>query len=553
MTPFRQGIAAMQMQSPAPLLAKQSLSSRSVAEEQDENAFNINNSNGNFNKFSGKPSELPQPLRKRSNLTEFVVPAPRDKPAFTSSFNEAETPMFAKHDSGIVEKFLEDETPVKFSSAADPVTVTQQSKGYASSHGRHDSNSMDGLPVFQQAASYDEDQNNNDFDEYIHSNHHVQEDDEKEFAEECQNVQQYEYEEPAAAPVLRKRASLYLRRAVGVLVALSVFVSVFAGSFYSILFVWNNAGPLVQQAYVNLIETADWSKFYTAPVVVVDEFVPASPHPGITVDSSIDDIAAEDPVKEVEIFAEPVVSLTERLQTIELALSQLSQNLEQANAAAHSDQQMMQKMKVVVEEALGDYHRQQVVGYADYAFEKTGGKIVHSMTSKTFDPQSSLRQEQPPTSFLSSLFGSSSANKKPQPVKRSHSNTPETAIRESVVPGSCWPFEGSSGQLTVQLAREIIPTNFTVEHILPVQALNNDVSSAPKRFRILSLASDMQESSVLGEYEYDTAAPYGKQTFIVQSPSFSPIKHVQLQILSNHGNAQYTCLYRFQVHGFMST
>ena len=53
---------------------------------------------------------------------------------------------------------------------------------------------------------------------------------------------------------------------------------------------------------------------------------------------------------------------------------------------------------------------------------------------------------------------------------------------------------------------------------------------------------------VLGNYEYlDNDVPL--QVFDVQESNPKSYNHIELIIKSNHGNQEYTCLYRFRVHG----
>ena len=51
-----------------------------------------------------------------------------------------------------------------------------------------------------------------------------------------------------------------------------------------------------------------------------------------------------------------------------------------------------------------------------------------------------------------------------------------------------------------------------------------------------------------GSYDIDAANPV--QTFYDLAPGAKrqPVKYVRLAVDSNHGNPNYTCLYRFRVH-----
>lgn len=129
------------------------------------------------------------------------------------------------------------------------------------------------------------------------------------------------------------------------------------------------------------------------------------------------------------------------------------------------------------------------------------------------------------------------------------SNSPRVVIQPSVTPGECWSFAGSEGVLVVQLSRTIIPTSFTYEHTRKELTPDLHIESAPKHFRVKSLkdAND-REGLLLGEYDYDKDGQ-PMQQFKVQNPNPVPTRYIELIIQSNHGELQYTCLYRFRVHG----
>lgn len=51
-----------------------------------------------------------------------------------------------------------------------------------------------------------------------------------------------------------------------------------------------------------------------------------------------------------------------------------------------------------------------------------------------------------------------------------------------------------------------------------------------------------------GVFTYDVNG-LAVQTFSVNNPNHVPVKYVQFQVLNNHGNDAYTCVYRLRVHG----
>ncbi|KAK8783805.1 hypothetical protein V5799_009830 [Amblyomma americanum] len=69
------------------------------------------------------------------------------------------------------------------------------------------------------------------------------------------------------------------------------------------------------------------------------------------------------------------------------------------------------------------------------------------------------------------------------------------------------------------------------------------------RDTITGLESETDSSGrLLGSYTYDADGDT-LQYFIVQTPEPAIYDYVEMKILSNHGNLDYTCLYRLRVHG----
>lgn len=168
---------------------------------------------------------------------------------------------------------------------------------------------------------------------------------------------------------------------------------------------------------------------------------------------------------------------------------------------------------------------------ADYALESGGATIVTTRCTKSYLE----RNIQYSIDGLLPVFFTS--------------NSPRVVIQPSVIPGECWSFAGSEGVLVVQLSRTIIPTAFTYEHIRREISPDLHIESAPKHFRVKSLkdAND-KDGLLLGEYEYSRDGP-SLQQFRVQNPNPIPTRFIELIVQSNHGELQYTCLYRFRVHG----
>jgi len=58
------------------------------------------------------------------------------------------------------------------------------------------------------------------------------------------------------------------------------------------------------------------------------------------------------------------------------------------------------------------------------------------------------------------------------------------SFQPDVHPGKCWAFPGSQGHALIKLARKIIPTAVTMEHISEKVSPSGNISSAPKEFSV---------------------------------------------------------------------
>ena len=169
-------------------------------------------------------------------------------------------------------------------------------------------------------------------------------------------------------------------------------------------------------------------------------------------------------------------------------------------------------------------------GLTDFALESSGAQVISIRCSKTFDKYGTQYK------ILGIPFWH-------------FSSSPRTVIQPSMAPGECWPFIGAQGFLVIKLSQLIVPTNFSYEHI-PVQiSREGNLNSAPREFEVRSLEDEAdQVGLLLGKYVYDSSGD-PLQFFTVQHPNPKPTQHIELIIHGNHGHLEYTCLYRFRVHG----
>nr|CAD7195013.1 unnamed protein product [Timema douglasi] len=191
----------------------------------------------------------------------------------------------------------------------------------------------------------------------------------------------------------------------------------------------------------------------------------------------------------------------------------------------------LDQVRHIVREALSIYDADKT-GQVDYALESSGGSILSTRCTEVyFSDTSRVYVFNIPVPFLSAT------------------NSPSVIIKPGMSPGECWAFRGSQGSVVIQLAALIHISSFTLEHIPRSLAIQGRIDSAPKDFSVwgLSHENDMDPLK-LGTYMYLQNST-SLQFFNVQSTNAPPFNIVELKVDSNHGHLEYTCLYRFRVHG----
>jgi len=163
----------------------------------------------------------------------------------------------------------------------------------------------------------------------------------------------------------------------------------------------------------------------------------------------------------------------------------------------------------------------------DYASAKHGARII----SAHYTPYQSV-------SLLRQLIGTAPPN------------LPEAMLDASMEPGHCWLFAGDKASAVIQLAHPVYPSHFTFEHLPYNLHVNSEkAGAAPKDFSVFGLAEgDKRALLGHGTYAFDIESD-PLQSYPVETTLSYPITSVLLQINSNHGNNEYTCVYRFRVHG----
>jgi len=217
----------------------------------------------------------------------------------------------------------------------------------------------------------------------------------------------------------------------------------------------------------------------------------------------------------------------------------------------------------------------------DYAMYYAGGRVIPALTTSTYSIQ--------PRGVLSYAWGAITGRNVLE------GRPPVTALHPDISVGNCWPIRGSKGQLAVLLSRSIIITEFTIDHA--AKEVVYDVRSAPKKMDVWGLVEGKENIKKVEEYHrkreqrhrdlVTTALREGRHPPPKQDPypeslpesehyirlaqftynvrednhiqTFSVPQEIQdlgvdigivvLTIQSNWGEPEWTCLYRFRVHG----
>ncbi|XP_043098466.1 SUN domain-containing protein 2 [Puntigrus tetrazona] len=201
----------------------------------------------------------------------------------------------------------------------------------------------------------------------------------------------------------------------------------------------------------------------------------------------------------------------------------VGETLQQEGAGAVT----IQDVKEVVHRALSLY-RADGIGLADYALESSGASVLNTRCSETYKTRSACL----------SLFGI--------PLWY-HSESPRTVIQPELYPGKCWAFQGSQGFLVIALSYPVRISHVTLEHLPKELSPTGRIDSAPKDFAVYGMSDEIEDGKLLGTFTYDQDGE-PVQTFKLAEVS-EIYSMTELRILSNWGHLEYTCVYRFRVHG----
>ncbi|KAI8850070.1 hypothetical protein BC829DRAFT_390352 [Chytridium lagenaria] len=187
--------------------------------------------------------------------------------------------------------------------------------------------------------------------------------------------------------------------------------------------------------------------------------------------------------------SETLALLEEQFGNIRSALSTEAATFAAEHSASH-DAESEKKLKSFAEKFVTALkYSADVVARPDYALASAGAYVVGALTS------SSLKVDNP--SWVGKMFG----------LKKPRGYGPSLALSPYTLPGYCWSMEGSSAGILLAM------------------------------HRFDPYATDVQTFAVRSE-----AVKFMKNSGRMPSVAV-------LRVLSNWGNGEYTCLYRFRVHG----
>jgi SUN domain-containing protein 1/2 len=133
-----------------------------------------------------------------------------------------------------------------------------------------------------------------------------------------------------------------------------------------------------------------------------------------------------------------------------------------------------------------------------------------------------------------------------KPYDRAKLNDPSLVITSKLEPGECWAMTGSSGYVTIRLSTSIIPDSIFISHV----AIQETMHSALRDFKLFGHKNDWNADKPV-EIMTGTFDAHGSRTqeFTIPEDMNDSYQIFSLKVLSNHGQPDYTCLYRVKIFG----
>mmetsp|Transcript_8056 Transcript_8056/g.14280 ORF Transcript_8056/g.14280 Transcript_8056/m.14280 type:complete len:632 (-) Transcript_8056:154-2049(-) len=192
-----------------------------------------------------------------------------------------------------------------------------------------------------------------------------------------------------------------------------------------------------------------------------------------------------------------------------------------------------ERIEAVVEE-LVRAHDADIVGRPDFALMALGAK-VERFAELTSIPEAPFSFWEKPFSWF--------FHRSMRPA--------EEALNDDMTIGHCWMCVLPQCNITIRLPDLVNVDALSIDHISSKLAV--DINSAPKKFRAYGMTQlpaekdDESGYTPLGEFEFDALTGRQVQTFSLNKPEL--LQWLKLEIQSNHGHPDWTCLYRARVHG----
>ncbi|XP_057628837.1 SUN domain-containing protein 3 [Chionomys nivalis] len=235
-----------------------------------------------------------------------------------------------------------------------------------------------------------------------------------------------------------------------------------------------------------------------------------------------------------------ILLLTEQIDVLKALLRDMKDGIHNHSWPAHQEAVQNQGTTEVLDDEVSNLvhyvlkkFRGDQIQMADYALKSAGASVIEAGTSESYK-NNKAKLYWHGIGFLN------------------YEMPPDMILQPDVHPGKCWAFPGSQGHILIKLARKIIPTAVTMEHISEKVSPSGNTSSAPKEFSVYGMMKRCEgEEMFLGQFMYNKVETT-VQTFELQNEVSESLLCVKLQILSNWGHPKYTCLYRFRVHGIPS-
>ena len=110
-------------------------------------------------------------------------------------------------------------------------------------------------------------------------------------------------------------------------------------------------------------------------------------------------------------------------------------------------------------------------------------------------------------------------------------------LESSKRPGECWAMDGAQGFVDIEMSQKIIPESVVIYHASLQEITNFD--SAPKWIQVFS------KNTLIGNGTFDPRVE-ALNVFNLKKVSM-PIDSLRVNVLSNWGHQDYTCIYQIQV------